>query len=151
MLEEMIPAITHRVSAHLIHFPGHLPESSGCFACDTRQRARGRNGGYAQFTNTDRHQCRPCDQPRLTKNSVDNLFGRTLDPANPHLTASGFSGGEKAVVTARGSVLGVGTDVFSNAIVIFTTLTMLSQIGASIRIPGVCDGLSTSGHYIPCS
>jgi Asp-tRNA(Asn)/Glu-tRNA(Gln) amidotransferase A subunit family amidase len=54
----------------------------------------------------------------------NNLFGRTLNPANRLLTAGGSSGGEGALVAMRGSVLGVGTDV-----------------GGSIRIPAACNAL----------
>ena len=54
----------------------------------------------------------------------NNLFGRTLNPANRRLTAGGSSGGEGALLALRGSALGVGTDV-----------------GGSIRIPAACNAL----------
>lgn len=47
----------------------------------------------------------------MTGDSDNNLFGRTLNPANSRLTAGGSSGGEGALIALRGSVLGVGTDV----------------------------------------
>jgi amidase len=56
--------------------------------------------------------------------SENNLFGRTLNPRNRFATAGGSSGGEGALIAMRGSVLGVGTD-----------------IGGSIRIPAMCNGL----------
>ncbi|KAI6891386.1 general amidase-like protein, partial [Hortaea werneckii] len=56
--------------------------------------------------------------------SHNNVFGRTLNPANKALTAGGSSGGEGALVAMRGSPLGIGTDV-----------------GGSIRIPAMCNGL----------
>ncbi|KAI6792217.1 amidase [Hortaea werneckii] len=56
--------------------------------------------------------------------SHNNVFGRTLNPANTALTAGGSSGGEGALVAMRGSPLGIGTDV-----------------GGSIRIPAMCNGL----------
>ncbi|TKA24468.1 hypothetical protein B0A50_06625 [Salinomyces thailandicus] len=56
--------------------------------------------------------------------SHNNVFGRTLNPANRLLTAGGSSGGEGALVAMRGSLLGIGTDV-----------------GGSIRIPAMCNGL----------
>ncbi|EKD19928.1 uncharacterized protein L3040_002391 [Drepanopeziza brunnea f. sp. 'multigermtubi'] len=56
--------------------------------------------------------------------SDNNVFGRVLNPRDRRLTAGGSSGGEGALVAIRGSVLGVGTD-----------------IGGSIRIPAMCNGL----------
>ncbi|EFR04102.1 acetamidase [Nannizzia gypsea CBS 118893] len=56
--------------------------------------------------------------------SVNNLFGRTLNPLNRKLTAGGSSGGEAVMVLLRGSMIGIGTD-----------------IGGSIRIPAMCEGL----------
>jgi amidase len=43
--------------------------------------------------------------------SVNNVFGRTLNPRNRELTTGGSSGGESALVTFRASFLGVGTDI----------------------------------------
>jgi amidase len=43
--------------------------------------------------------------------SVNNIFGRTLNPRNRQLTTGGSSGGESALVTFRASFLGVGTDI----------------------------------------
>lgn len=60
----------------------------------------------------------------MALDSHNNVFGRTLNPANRHLTAGGSSGGEGALLALRGSPLGVGTDV-----------------GGSIRIPSMCNGL----------
>lgn len=63
----------------------------------------------------------------LTMQALDshnNVFGRTMNPANRQLTAGGSSGGEGALVAMRGSILGVGTD-----------------IGGSIRVPALCNGL----------
>ena len=56
--------------------------------------------------------------------SDNNVFGRVLNPRNRKVTAGGSSGGEGALIGMRGSVLGVGTD-----------------IGGSIRIPAMCNGL----------
>ncbi|KAI1336355.1 amidase signature domain-containing protein [Xylariaceae sp. FL0016] len=56
--------------------------------------------------------------------SVNNLFGRTVNPRNRNLTTGGSSGGESALITFRGSFLGVGTD-----------------IGGSIRHPASYTGL----------
>ena len=63
-------------------------------------------------------------QTMMSLDSHNNIFGRTLNPANLRLTAGGSTGGEGALLALRGSVLGVGTDV-----------------GGSIRIPGACNGL----------
>lgn len=43
--------------------------------------------------------------------SVNNVFGRTINPRNRKLTTGGSSGGESALVTFRGSFMGVGTDI----------------------------------------
>jgi amidase len=58
--------------------------------------------------------------------SVNNVFGRTLNPLNRKLTSGGSSGGESALIVFKGSPLGVGTD-----------------IGGSLRIPAACTGIFT--------
>ncbi|KAG0647462.1 Acetamidase [Hyphodiscus hymeniophilus] len=58
--------------------------------------------------------------------TINNLFGRTLNPKNRKLTPGGSSGGEAALISFRGSPLGVGTD-----------------IGGSLRIPAACCGIFT--------
>lgn len=60
----------------------------------------------------------------MTGETVNNLFGRTLNPRNRKLTTGGSSGGESALVTFRGSFMGIGTD-----------------IGGSIRHPASYTGL----------
>ena len=74
-------------------------------------------------------------QTLMTGDSVNNIFGRTLNPHNTFLTAGGSSGGEGAIVAFRASPLGVGTD-----------------IAGSIRIPSLCDGtygFKPSSNRIP--
>jgi amidase len=63
-------------------------------------------------------------QSIMTGDSDNNVFGRTLNPRNKSLTAGGSTGGEGALLALRGSILGMGTD-----------------IGGSIRIPSVCNGI----------
>ncbi|EON62436.1 hypothetical protein W97_01658 [Coniosporium apollinis CBS 100218] len=58
--------------------------------------------------------------------TVNNVFGRTVNPLNRSLTSGGSSGGESALVAFGGSPLGVGTD-----------------IGGSLRIPAACTGIFT--------
>ncbi|EEH20415.1 hypothetical protein PABG_02674 [Paracoccidioides brasiliensis Pb03] len=58
--------------------------------------------------------------------TVNNVFGRTLNPRNRLLTSGGSSGGESALIAFGGSPLGVGTD-----------------IGGSLRIPAACTGIFT--------
>ncbi|KAI1771294.1 amidase [Hypoxylon cercidicola] len=58
--------------------------------------------------------------------TVNHVFGRTVNPANRRLTSGGSSGGESALLAFRGSPLGVGTD-----------------IGGSLRIPAACTGTFT--------
>ena len=43
--------------------------------------------------------------------SVNNLFGRTVNPRNRNLTSGGSSGGESALIAFGASRLGVGTDI----------------------------------------
>jgi Asp-tRNA(Asn)/Glu-tRNA(Gln) amidotransferase A subunit family amidase len=56
--------------------------------------------------------------------SVNFVFGRTLNPLNRKLTAGGSSGGEGVLVAMRGCMVGFGTD-----------------IGGSIRVPAMCTGV----------
>lgn len=56
--------------------------------------------------------------------TLNNTWGRTLNPHNFAFTCGGSSGGEGSLIAMRGSPLGVGTD-----------------IGGSIRIPGALCGL----------
>ncbi len=64
-------------------------------------------------------------QTLMALDSINNLFGRTLNPLNRRdWTAGGSSGGEGVLVAMRGCVMGVGTD-----------------IGGSIRIPAMCNGV----------
>lgn len=58
--------------------------------------------------------------------SVNNTFGRTVNPLNRQLTSGGSSGGESALIAFKGSPLGIGTD-----------------IGGSLRIPAACTGIFT--------
>ncbi|RSL90671.1 hypothetical protein CEP52_014509 [Fusarium oligoseptatum] len=60
----------------------------------------------------------------MTADSENNIFGRTLNPHNTSLTAGGSSGGEGALVSFRGSLLGVGND-----------------LAGSVRIPALCCGV----------
>lgn len=50
--------------------------------------------------------------------SVNNVFGRTVNPRNRKLTSGGSSGGESALIAFGGSVLGVGTDIVCQTITI---------------------------------
>ncbi|EFQ35995.1 amidase [Colletotrichum graminicola] len=56
--------------------------------------------------------------------SVNNVFGRTMNPINRLCTAGGSSGGEGVLVAMKGSMIGIGTD-----------------IGGSIRVPAMCNGI----------
>jgi amidase len=52
----------------------------------------------------------PCTAMMIAE-SVNNTFGRTLNPLSRNLTSGGSSGGESALINFGGSVLGVGTDI----------------------------------------
>lgn len=56
--------------------------------------------------------------------TVNNIYGRTVNPYNRDLTSGGSSGGEGALVGFRGSVLGLGGD-----------------IGGSVRGPAADNGI----------
>ncbi|KAK0466411.1 general amidase [Desarmillaria tabescens] len=56
--------------------------------------------------------------------TFNNVFGRTCNPYNRSLTSGGSSGGEGALISLRGSPLGIGSD-----------------IGGSIRIPSSFCGI----------
>lgn len=43
--------------------------------------------------------------------TVNNVFGRTVNPRNRKLTSGGSSGGESALIAFGGSRIGVGTDI----------------------------------------
>ncbi|KAI5919597.1 amidase [Camillea tinctor] len=58
--------------------------------------------------------------------TVNNIFGRTVNPLNRKLTSGGSSGGESALIAFKGSPCGIGTDV-----------------GGSLRIPAACTGIFT--------
>jgi amidase len=63
-------------------------------------------------------------QSLMSSDSYNHLYGGSLNALNRTLISGGSSGGEGALVSARGSFLGIGTD-----------------IGGSIRIPAVLQGL----------
>lgn len=58
--------------------------------------------------------------------TVNNVYGRTVNPQNRSMTSGGSSGGESALIAMRGSPLGIGTD-----------------IGGSLRIPAASTGIYT--------
>ncbi|KAJ5776517.1 uncharacterized protein N7511_001528 [Penicillium nucicola] len=62
----------------------------------------------------------------MISETVNNLFGRTVNPLNRNLTTGGSSGGEAALVAFGGSRIGVGSD-----------------IGGSLRMPAACTGIFT--------
>ncbi|PYI24861.1 amidase signature enzyme, partial [Aspergillus indologenus CBS 114.80] len=63
-------------------------------------------------------------QSLMMSDSYNHVFGQSINAFNRQLISGGSSGGEGALIGARGSVLGIGTD-----------------IGGSIRIPAALQGL----------
>ncbi|KAL2848403.1 amidase signature domain-containing protein [Aspergillus pseudoustus] len=63
-------------------------------------------------------------QGHLMVESINNVFGTTSNPYNPALSAGGSSGGEAAILAARGAIIGSATDG-----------------GGSIRLPAAFCGL----------
>ncbi|KAJ1031988.1 hypothetical protein NDA13_002364 [Ustilago tritici] len=50
-------------------------------------------------------------QTMMTSESINPVFGRTLNPYSPDHTSGGSSGGESAIVACDGSVAGIGSDI----------------------------------------
>ncbi|CAH0023853.1 unnamed protein product [Clonostachys rhizophaga] len=74
-------------------------------------------------------------QTLMTGETFNNINGRTVNPRNKNWSCGGSSGGEGALVSFRGSIIGVGTD-----------------IGGSIRIPSAFNflyGLRPSHGRLP--
>ena len=68
--------------------------------------------------------------------SVNNVFGRVMNPINRLCTAGGSSGGEGVMVAMRGCMVGWGADT-----------------GGSIRVPTMCNGIfgvKSSNGRVPC-
>ena len=63
-------------------------------------------------------------QTMMQLDSVNYVYGRTLNGLNRLVTAGGSSGGEGSLAGMKGSVLGIGTD-----------------IGGSVRVPAMCNGV----------
>lgn len=63
-------------------------------------------------------------QTLMSADTINNVFGRTVNPHKLSLGPGGSSGGEGALIALRGSLLGVGTD-----------------IGGSVRVPALACGL----------
>jgi amidase len=63
-------------------------------------------------------------QSLMTGETVNNIIGYTWNPNNRNLSCGGSSGGEGALITLKGSPLGIGSD-----------------IGGSVRIPAAFNGL----------
>jgi amidase len=63
-------------------------------------------------------------QSLMMSDSYNHIFGQSVNSLNRNLISGGSSGGEGAILGARASIIGIGTD-----------------IGGSIRIPAVLQGL----------
>lgn len=50
-------------------------------------------------------------QTMSSLDSVNNVFGRTMNPLNRLVTAGGSSGGEGVMVAMKGCMVGIGTDI----------------------------------------
>lgn len=63
------------------------------------------NAGAVLHTKTSIPQTLMCGE------TVNNIIGRTVNARNKNLSCGGSSGGEGAMVSLRGSLIGVGTDI----------------------------------------
>ncbi|KAM7189482.1 Amidase signature domain containing protein [Rhypophila sp. PSN 637] len=63
-------------------------------------------------------------QTLMLGETINNIFGHTINPRNKKLSCGGSSGGEGALIALGGSSLGIGTD-----------------IGGSVRIPAAFCGI----------
>lgn len=77
-----------------------------------------RNAGAIMYCKTNNPQC------MMTLDTVNNIYGRTVNPWNNKIGPGGSSGGEGALLAMHGSPLGIGAD-----------------LGGSIRIPAAYCGL----------
>lgn len=77
-----------------------------------------RRAGAVLYCKTNNPQC------MMTLETVNNIYGRTVNPWNNKMGPGGSSGGEGALLAMHGSPLGIGTDV-----------------GGSIRIPAAYCGI----------
>lgn len=64
-----------------------------------------RNAGAVMYCKTNNPQC------MMTLETVNNIYGRTVNPWNNKIGPGGSTGGEGALIAMHGSPLGVGTDV----------------------------------------
>ena len=90
--------------------------------------------------------------------TVNAVYGRTVNPHNRNLTSGGSSGGEGALIAMRGSPLGVGSDVGGS--IRYTFFYFVHSDSAQViltlvpRIPSAFNGLyglRPSYNRIPCS
>jgi amidase len=77
--------------------------------------------------------------------TVNNVFGRTVNPLNRKLTSGGSSGGESALIVFGGSPLGIGTDIGAFRLLNPKPLEVTADnfAGGSLRIPAACTGIFT--------
>lgn len=70
----------------------------------------------------------PVPTAMMIAESVNNTFGRTVNPLNRKLTSGGSSGGESALIAAGGSVLGIGTDIGESIAVLTCTSGYMTYV-----------------------
>lgn len=80
-------------------------------------------------------------QTLASLDSINNVFGRCMNPYNRLLTAGGSSGGEGVLVAMKGSAIGFGTDIVSHHWRGRDCDKADRVQGGSIRIPAMCNAL----------
>lgn len=50
-------------------------------------------------------------QSLMVRETINNVYGRTMNPRNKNWSCGGSSGGKGAIIGFRGGVVGVGTDI----------------------------------------
>ncbi|CEQ39867.1 SPOSA6832_01438 [Sporobolomyces salmonicolor] len=86
-----------------------LPPQAGCRHLRPHQRSPGPS--FARHTAPSDEADPRSPQSLMSGETVNNLYGRTVNPHNRALTCGGSSGGEGALVAMKGSPIGIGSDI----------------------------------------
>lgn len=110
----------------------------GCSPCQRTSRCRsgipcednestGADGSAPPIARYGRIIVYPCSKKALE--TASNLYGMTVNPYDSGLTPGGSSGGESALISMRGSVLGIGRDIGRHIKVVIRIHPELNLLG----------------------